>query len=135
MRFLRQCTVLFFAGLLSACLTPADQTKDAEAIVQQLHEAMMQQDWDRAVSLYHPSFFAELDREAWRAHLARIVREHGKLLRVEKVFSQKDARLQADYYIFSYRLHFSRGTLQETITVGKGVNENELRILAHRLQP
>ncbi len=120
--------------LLAACIKPAGQTKQAQALVEELHAAVAAQQAEKALSLYAPSFFANMPKELWVKKLNGLVARYGKLKRAKRVFFQKNARPSGDTYIFGYRLIFARGAVEETITVERRTGEKALKIAGHVLR-
>ena len=128
---------LLFAAciLLSGCLAQADQQQEAQALVEKLHTAMSQQDWDAATSLYDKRFLATHPPRAWRAQLQELFAKQGKIVDIKPTFQQKDPRFGGEFYIFGYRLKCEHGTVKETITVFHPVDGDTLTITGHLLKP
>jgi len=121
-------TLLLLA--VTACAA-ADQSEDAQKVVQQLHQDMIKQDWQHAIGLYDKDFLAEHPPKLWQAKLGSLVARFGKLNKVIPVFMQKDPRLRGDFYVYGFRLEFANGRVQETITVFKGVRSDRMVISGH----
>ena len=122
------------ALVLAACIRPAGQVKEAQAIVDALHQAIAQQKAEEIAAHYDESFFAEMPKKLWLARLNGLVARHGRLVRAERTFFQKNARPSEDDYIFGYRLVFAHGVVQETITVQRRTGRKELKIAGHVLR-
>ncbi|RMH59746.1 MAG: hypothetical protein D6678_07335 [Zetaproteobacteria bacterium] len=120
--------LLLFA--LTACAA-ADQSEEAQKIVQQLHQDMINQDWQHAIGLYDKDFLAEHPPQLWQAKLSGLTKRFGKLTKVVPVFMQKDPRLRGDFYMYGFRLEFARGRVEETLTVFKGVRSDRMVISGH----
>jgi len=123
--------LLLFPLLLSACMYEASNQNEATQMVDQWHKAYQTGDWDKVVADYDTKFFKETSKESWLQHLQSFTEKFGPLKDVHQVFQQKDPRFRGDYYIYGYTLIFDHGRADETITILKKLNEDELLIAGH----
>jgi len=119
---------LCIALLLGGCLTQANQQDDAAKLAQQMHAAIQAQDLDTALTLYSDDFFKSQSRDAWRDKLASLQERFGALREIKSVFSQKDPRFGGDFYIYGFKLMFERGAVNETLTIFKKNDEEQLMV-------
>ncbi|MDQ6992210.1 MAG: hypothetical protein Q9M31_01945 [Mariprofundus sp.] len=135
---MRRLLILFsFLSLLiiSGCsLYAASDQAGADQLVGQYHKAFKAKQWDSLLSLYDPSFFKQHSRDGWRDALAALSDRYGVLKQVHQSYAQKDPRFRGDYYIYGYRLLFEKKTINETITVFKGIESDKLTIAGHVLK-
>ncbi len=131
---MRRMAIWACALLVAACIKPAGQTKEAQALVDELHRAIAAQQAERILPRYAKSFLADMPRELWVKKLNGLVARYGRLRKAERTFFQKNARPSADDYIFGYRLVFEHGVVRETVTVERLTGEKELKIAGHVLR-
>jgi hypothetical protein len=134
-RFLTLFLLLPLLSITSACTFSTDQGATANKIVEQCHEALKQKDWDKLFSLYNASFFAQNPKSAWKTELTSLFDRLGPLQSESADFQQNDSVSRGDYYIYGFTLQFAKGTAKETITVFRGVNDKQLSIAGHVIQP
>lgn len=134
-RFLTLFLLLPMLSTTSGCSFSTDQGATANKIVQECHEALKQKNWDKLFSLYSAGFFAQNPKSAWKAKLTSLFDRMGPLQSESADFQQNDAVSRGDYYIYGFTLTFAKGTAKETITVFKGVNDKQLSIAGHVIQP
>ncbi|MDQ6978776.1 MAG: hypothetical protein Q9M09_01215 [Mariprofundaceae bacterium] len=123
------CTVF-----MSACMYDASNQPEADQLVHRYHTALKAENWDAVLALYNPVFFKERNRKGWRVKLLEQQKKYGTLQHVRQTYSQKDPRYSGDFYIYGYTLIFERGTVAETLTIFKGLQDNALGIVGHTLK-
>jgi len=125
---------LVMALLLSGCITRADQQVEAQQMVHQLYTALQQQDWDTALSLYGKQFYSGgMSRKMWRKRLIHLQQTLGPMKDRSLIFSQHDPRFRYDAYIFSYHVHYAKGSTKDIITIYNPVDGNQLHIVGHKI--
>lgn len=121
--------------LLSGCLTQANQSTEAEQIVNQVHQAFRDHHWDTVLPLYDKKFFQSRSKEQWQETLQQMTKNLGALKKVQPTFQQKDPRFGGDFYLFGSLLKFERGTVSETLTIYQGIDADRMTISGHLLKP
>jgi len=122
--------------LVSACsIYEASNQPEADKLVAQYHAALKAKDWDTLLSFYEPSFFKEHSKKVWQHKLMNLSERYGALKSTRQTFAKKDPRYRGDYYIYGYRLVFEKKTLDELITVFKGLEADKLTIAGHVIKP
>lgn len=119
--------------VLPACLIQAGDEAKAQAMVDRLYRALEARDWDAALALYGTEFFRQTSPEAWRARLADLQSRLGPIQGRELIFKQKDAKFRYDAYIFAYLVRYKHGKTEETLTIFKPVDAEEMAIVAHHI--
>jgi len=125
---------LLCAIFMNACMYDAANKPEADQLVARYHTALKAGNWDAVLALYNPAFFKELSREAWRAKLLEQRKKYGTLQHIRETYMQKDPRYSGDFYIYGYTLIFERGTVAETLTIFKGLQDDTLTIMGHTLK-
>lgn len=102
-------------------------------MIDRFYAAIDQQDWDAALALYGPSFFAQHPRDAWRQELQSLRQELGPVRQRNMEFAQRDAKYRYDAYIFSFLVQYARGSTRELFTIYRAVDGEGLHIVAHKI--
>ena len=110
-------TLLAPLVLLTGCMTAANQAPKADHIVQQLNQAIQQQQWTKAEALFSPDFFKQTPKGYWEQSMKQILKEKGAIQTVNMVSHQKDPRFGGDFYIYVLSVIHEHGTSHETVTI------------------
>lgn len=117
--------------LLSSCMYDAADQGSASKIVQQWHEAYKNGNWEQVLAPYDKTFFKEQTKDEWLKHLHSFTERFGPLKDIHPVFEQKDPRFRGDYYVYGFTLIFDHGRADETVTVFKALEKDNLVIAGH----
>ncbi|HKI62547.1 MAG TPA: hypothetical protein VKA31_09660 [Mariprofundaceae bacterium] len=120
--------------ILSGCLTQANQGKEAGQIVNTVHQAFHDRNWDLILPLYNKKFFEARSEKQWRDKLQKMTTGIGALKAVKPTFQQKDPRFGGDFYLYGFLLQYEKATISETLTIYKGINEDRMTISGHILK-
>ncbi|MBF0282106.1 MAG: hypothetical protein HQM07_06020 [Zetaproteobacteria bacterium] len=132
---MKSITAFFlFVFSLTGCTYDAGDKVLADQLVYLCHQSISNNDMETLMKLYDPSFFKDQPKAVWAAYWADIYKRLGHLQEIRPGFSQKDARFRGDYYIYGYTLVFERGIARETITVFKGIEQDEVAIAGHSVR-
>lgn len=126
----RNILIVIAALAVGGCMYDAGDQGAASKLVAELHQDMQQQNWDGAMKLYGEEFFKQQSREGWRERLVSL----GQLKEARQTFSQKDPRYSGDFYIYSFKLRFEQGRADETITVFRPLDKDQLFIIGHSIK-
>jgi len=128
-RLITLCLLLLLPAGCS--IYEASDQPAADQLVTRYHDALQNKQWDSLLALYDPGFFKEQSRDGWQHKLETLFETYGELKRARQTFAQKDPRFRGDYYIYGYRLVFDKRTIDETITIFKGIESEKLTIAGH----
>ncbi len=132
---LKQLTAWLLASLLLAgCLSQADQGNEAGKIVEQVHQAFSERNWDALLPLYNDKFFANRSADQWKKYLEKTTANLGKLKNIRPTFTQKDPRFGGDFYLYGFLLQYDKASISETLTLFKGINDEQMSISGHLLK-
>ncbi len=122
-------TTLF---LLTSCLTQADKQLQADALLNQFHQAIQMQQWDAAQKLFDPSFFKSQPRAVWQKKMSDTQHSLGKILSFNISSKSKDPRFSGDFYIYTIAVQHEHGFSNETVTILKNIDNDHLSIAGHQ---
>jgi hypothetical protein len=107
-----------------------------EAIATDLLSAIQAEDYERAVGLYHQSFFDSRAPQAWIEELKRHRAERGPMQSFILRRSQADSRYSGKFFIFEYEsVHDGNKRLHHLITLVQPVDADETRLVGHKITP
>jgi len=132
MRLKNKLAITLFI-FLSGCITQANQHKQADKIVQELHQSMQQHDYNRAAKLFDDKFFKQQSQQAWQENIENIEASLGKIIAFNTITKQKDPRFGGDFYIFIFSIQHEHGLSHETITVFKSLDDKPLSIIGYKI--
>jgi len=132
---LRTTLVLALIFLLGACSNDYNSShqSDGDKLVAQLHQAFQQGHWDDLKKVYSAAYLAQNSTQMVRDHWQHLIKKYGKFKNFSLRNKQKDARLQGEFYMYRYALHFEHGIVGESITVFRSGQDESITISGHRL--
>jgi len=130
-RFIAILTCLF---LLPSCLTQADNQQQADALLNQFHQAIQMQQWNAAQKLFDPSFFVSSPKAAWQKNMAETQHALGKIISFNISSRSKDPRFSGDFYIYIVAIQHEHGFSNETVTILKNIDNDQLSIAGHQFK-
>jgi len=122
------------AAILSGCITQADQQQQAEQILNKLHTAIQQQQWDTATKLFNPEFFKTEPKTHWQNHLKEIQNSLGKMTAFSIVSQTKDPRFAGDFYIYIVSVKHEHGFSHETVTIFKSLDDQPMMVSGYQIK-
>jgi len=127
---------LIFATLflLSGCLTQADQQQEADQIINKLHQAIQEKQWDTAAQLFNPDFFKTESKRHWQQKLNTLQSKLGKIINFQIVSKSKDPRFGGDFYIYITSIRHEHGFSHETVTIIKSLDDKPLAIAGYLIK-
>jgi len=132
---IRATLLLALLPLLAACENEynSNHQADGDILVVQLHQAIQQGDWDSLHKVYSQAYLEQntpqMEQERWQ----QLIDKHGALKEFKLRNKIKDARLQGEFYMYSYAVLFEHATISETITVFRSGQDDSITISGHRL--
>jgi hypothetical protein len=118
-------TLYFF---LQACGSPPPENP-APKVVEAYYEALKNKDFDKLVTFYADDFFNNQSKDTWLERL----KKRGNLEKVELANMQADTRFSGKFYIFQMHTTYDGKPARETLTLVWGINDKEIKIVAHKL--
>ncbi|MDQ6963754.1 MAG: hypothetical protein Q9M13_02405 [Mariprofundales bacterium] len=106
---------------------------DGDKLVKQLHQAIMHREWDSLNKLYSAAYLEQNSSQMIAERWQRLISRYGELKGFELHNKIKDARLQGEFYMYSYAVLFAHGRVSETITVYVSGQNGSITISGHRL--
>jgi len=83
---------------------------------------------------YATAFIDTHSKDKWKEKWLGMIQNLGEVRQFRPLYSQKDARYRGDYYMYGYMVDFERGKAKETITIFKGIEQDEISIVGHVIQ-
>jgi len=123
-----------FPIILGGCLNEANQENDADHMVGIVHQGFKTGEWDAIMPLYDKSFLKLHPASVWKNKLLRLTKPLGALKNIKSTFLHKDPRFRGDFYIYGFLLQFEHGTISETLTMLKNVDQDKMTISGHQLR-
>jgi len=120
--------------MLGGCLTEAYQGGEADSIVKTVHEGFKSDDWQKVMPLYDKQFLSIHPSSLWQRKLSSLIQPLGTLKNIKQTFHHNDPRFGGDFYMYGFLLQFEHGTISETLTIYKGVNNKHMTITGHNLK-
>jgi len=130
----RLIAILTCIFLLPSCLTQADKQQEADALLNQFHQAIQTQDWDAAQKLFDPSFFKNTPKAIWQNNTSAAQQTLGKIISFNTSSKSKDPRFSGDFYIYIVAIQHEHGFSNETVTILKDIDTDLLSIAGHQLK-
>ncbi|RLL52863.1 hypothetical protein D8Y20_06335 [Mariprofundus sp. EBB-1] len=130
-RFIAILCCLF---LLPSCLIQADNQQQADTLLKQFHQAIQSQDWNTAKTLFEPSFFATTPKDAWQKSMEDLQSSLGEILSFNISSKSKDPRFSGDFYIYIVSIQHEHGFSNETVTILKNIDNDQLSIAGHQFK-
>jgi len=131
---IRLLTVIFTLFMLPACMTQADKQQDSDTLLHQLHQTMQMQQWEQAAKLYDPSFFQNQPQYAWKKNMQDLQQSLGKMVSFHVSSKSKDPRFSGDFYIYIVSIEHEHGFSNETVTILKKIDSDQLSIAGHQIK-
>jgi len=116
--------------LLTSCMTAANQAPKAEHIVQQLNQAIQQQQWAEAEALFSPDFFKQTPKAYWEKEIKQLLQEKGAIQTINMVSHQKDPRFGGDFYIYVLSIIHKHGSSHETVTIIQPIDSSKPMVVS-----
>ena len=134
-RPLRTLLMVVLLALLASCSSEytTHHQSDGDALVNKLHQAIQQQQWEALEKVYSEAYLGENSIEMIRDRWQGLIRRFGPLKGFHLRAKQHDARLQGEFYIYSYAVTFAHRTIGEIITVFRSGQDHSTTISGHRL--
>jgi len=130
----RSILLLLLLTLLAACNEYSSSHQVVgDALVNKLHHAILQQQWSDLDTIYSKAYRAQNSSTMEQLQWQQLIKKYGPLQRFVLRSKQKDARLQGEFYIYSYAVVFKHGTVSEIITVLRSGQNESITISGHRL--
>jgi len=120
--------------MLGGCLNEANQVDDAGHMVGIVHQGFKTGKWDAIIPLYDKQFLKLHPARAWKKEILTLTQPLGALKNVKSTFLHKDPRFRGDFYIYGFLLQFEHGTISETLTLLKNVDQDKMTISGHQLR-
>ncbi|MDX8413977.1 MAG: hypothetical protein R8J85_07810 [Mariprofundales bacterium] len=132
---LRVVFLLVLISLLGGCENEYNSShqSDGDKLIIQLHQAIQQGQWDDLQNIYSSAYLEQNSTQMIQERWQRLIRKYGKLKGFQLRTKQKDARLQGEFYMYSYAVLFAHATISETITVFRSGQDDSITISGHRL--
>ena len=127
--------MVILLAVLASCTSEytTHHQADGDALVKQLHQAIQQQQWDALEKLYSKAYLGENSIDMVQERWQSLIKKYGPLQGFQLRDKQHDARLQGEFYIYSYAVLFAHSTIGETITVFRSGQNEKITISGHRL--
>ncbi|PCI42711.1 MAG: hypothetical protein COB41_09080 [Proteobacteria bacterium] len=122
---------LFF---LSGCITQADQQQEADKIINDLHQAIQQKQWDAATQLFNPDFFKTEPKKHWQQQFGLLQEKLGEITGFHIASKSKDPRFGGDFYIYIISVRHEHGFSHETVTLFKSLDDKPLAISGYQIK-
>ena len=134
-RLPRSLLMVMLLALLASCGSEytTHHQSDGDALVNKLHQAILHQQWDALEQVYSKAYLGEHSIDMIRDRWQSLARKYGPLQGFHLPAKQHDARLQGEFYIYSYAVTFARRTIGETVTVFRSGQDESITISGHRL--
>ncbi len=116
--------------LLTGCITAANQGPKADHIVQQLNQAIQQQQWAQAEAVFSDDFFKQTPKAYWEQEMKKLLKEKGAIKTVNVVSHQKDPRFGGDFYIYVLSIIHEHGTSHETVTIIQSIDSDKPMVVS-----
>jgi len=113
---------------LTSCITGANQGSQANKMIQQLNEAIQNQQWEQASKLFTSDFFKQTPKKYWEQQMKLQIQKKGKIQAFNIVSQQKDPRFGGDFYIYIISVVHEHGTSHETVTIIKPIDDKPMMV-------
>jgi len=120
--------------LLSGCITQADQQQEADQIINKLHQAIQQKQWNVATQLFNPDFFKTEPKQHWQQQFALLQDKLGAITGFHTASKSKDPRFGGDFYIYIISVRHEHGFSHETVTLFKSLDDKPLAISGYQIR-
>ncbi len=104
-----------------------------DALVQRLHQAIQQGEWERLSEIYGPAYLEQNSVEGIAQHWRQMQQKLGAIRSFRLQSKQRDARLQGEFYFYRFTVLFERGSASETITVFRSGQNDRIAISGHKI--
>ncbi|MFV1993906.1 MAG: hypothetical protein ACC661_00605, partial [Verrucomicrobiales bacterium] len=134
-RYLLPCVALAVAATLPGC-GGEDPKKEARTSVDALFDAIKRTDYNSALALYSPVFFASTPAQEWAKILQSVQQRYGLMqsFQVLSIVPEKRSGPQAGMYVaFICNVTYQRATLRENVVLVKPTGMKSYSITAHTI--
>ncbi len=131
--YMRLITIITTLLLLTGCLTEASHQPQADKIITQLHQHIINHEWQQANTLFSAKFFEEESQQAWQARIETLESKLGAIQSFKITSTQKDPRYGADFYIYMILLQHEHGYSREIVTITEPLDDKPMKITGYKV--
>ncbi|NOX43575.1 MAG: hypothetical protein GXP19_07575, partial [Gammaproteobacteria bacterium] len=132
-RYLLILLSLILIMSVSACTKEAN-THDVIKISDEFFTALIQKNYDKALTYYSKDFFSLMPAESWVNRLKEINGKLGDLQEVKLKSENTSTVFSGRRFIFVYANRYKNGLARETLVFFQSVSNPEIKIQSHKIE-